>query len=81
MLAFPAFAAVVAAAQAAPALEAAADPAATRINPTQRTLRFVVPVTDGPRYLGDVILAVAPDDAISVQADRAAANARTDPQA
>ena len=41
-----------------------------RINPTKRVLRFVVPVTDGPSYLGDVNLAVAPDDRLSVQADR-----------
>lgn len=43
---------------------------AHRINPTKRTLRFVVPVTDGPAYLGDVNLAVAPDDSLSVQAER-----------
>ncbi len=29
-----------------------------------------MPVTDGPTYLGDVTLAVAPDDSLSVQADR-----------
>ena len=41
-----------------------------RINPTKRTLKFVVPVTDGPAYLGDVDLAVAPDDSLSVAAPR-----------
>ena len=30
------------------------------INPTNRTLRFVVPVTDGPTYLGDVNLRLPP---------------------
>ena len=49
---------------------AQADPAPVKINPTRRTLRFIVPVTDGPTYLGDVTLAVAPDDSLSVQADR-----------
>ena len=48
--------------------DAGAD--AIKINPTKRTLRFIVPVTDGATYLGDVTLAVAPDDALSVQADR-----------
>lgn len=41
-----------------------------RLNPTARTLRFIVPVTDGTNYLGDVELAVAPDDALSVVAPR-----------
>ena len=41
-----------------------------RVNPTARTLRFIVPVTDGTSYLGDVELAVAPDDALSVVAPR-----------
>lgn len=41
-----------------------------RINPTRRTLRFIVPLTDGPTYLGDVDLAVSPDDALSVAAPR-----------
>lgn len=45
-------------------------PAPTRINPTQRTLRFIVPVTDGPTYLGDVELAVSPKDELSVVAPR-----------
>ena len=29
-----------------------------RINPTNRVLRFIVPLTDGPSYLGDVELSV-----------------------
>jgi outer membrane usher protein len=47
-----------------------AAPTPIKINPTKRTLRFIVPVTDGQTYLGDVTLAVAPDDSLSVQADR-----------
>lgn len=50
--------------------ELPAPPPAQRINPTKRTLRFVVPVSDGPSYLGDANLAVAPDDSLSVQAER-----------
>lgn len=53
---------------AAPAAVQAAPP--VRLNPTRRVLRFVVPLTDGETYLGDVDLAVAPDDAMSVSADR-----------
>lgn len=41
-----------------------------RINPTRRTLRFIVPLTDGPTYLGDVELAVSPQDELSVVAPR-----------
>lgn len=41
-----------------------------RINPTRRTLRFIVPLTDGPTYLGDVDLAVSPNDDLSVAAPR-----------
>lgn len=41
-----------------------------RINPTRHILRFVVPLTDGPTYLGDVDLAVSPDDALSVATPR-----------
>ena len=41
-----------------------------KINPTKRVLRFIVPLTDGPTYLGDVELAVAPDDSLSVLAPR-----------
>lgn len=43
---------------------------AHRINPTTRTLRFIVPLADGAVYLGDVELAVAPDDSMSVVAPR-----------
>ena len=67
--AFMALAAVQAQpAVAVPALQPV--PTVVRINPTSRTLRFIVPVTDGPTYLGDVKLAVATDDSLSVQADR-----------
>lgn len=41
-----------------------------RINPTKRVLRFVAPLTDGPSYLGDVELLVAPDDSIAIVAPR-----------
>lgn len=41
-----------------------------RINPTNRVLRFIVPLTDGPSYLGDVELSVAPDDSLAVAAPR-----------
>ena len=54
----PLFTLVQAAVEAAPASER------VRINPTKRTLRFVVPLNDGETYLGDVDLAVAPDDEI-----------------
>lgn len=60
----PLFALVQAAVEAAPASER------VRINPTKRTLRFVVPLNDGETYLGDVDLAVAPDDTLSVAAPR-----------
>jgi outer membrane usher protein len=33
-------------------------------------LRFIVPLTDGPSYLGDVELSVAPDDSLAVAAPR-----------
>ena len=60
----PLFALVQAAVEAAPASER------VRINPTKRTLRFVVPLNDVETYLGDVDLAVAPDDTLSVAAPR-----------
>ena len=46
-------------ASAAPALTGEPGVAApvTRINPTKRELRFIVPVSDGEAYLGDVELA------------------------
>lgn len=69
-----AFIALAAAAQAAPAATppsgAGAAAAPVRINPTKRTLRFVVPVTDNGVYLGDINLAVAPDDSLSVDSER-----------
>ena len=43
---------------------------APRINPTKRELRFVVPLADGQSYLGDIELAVSPQDALSVEAPR-----------
>lgn len=54
-----------------PPVAAAGVPAEpTRINPTKRVLRFVVPVTDSGQYLGDINLAVAPDDSLSVDGQR-----------
>src|SRR5579872_5280890 len=50
-----------------PTLEPAAK---ARINPTKRVLRFVVPLTDDGNYLGDVDLAVDPQDRLSVKAER-----------
>ena len=41
-----------------------------RINPTKRTLRFIVPLNDGLTYLGDVDLSVSPSDRLSVAAPR-----------
>lgn len=55
----------------APALPAGGTASAQgKINPTNRVLRFIVPITDGPTYLGDVDLAVATDDTLSVRAPR-----------
>lgn len=59
--------------QEAPATRSADLPAPAfghRINPTNRTLRFIVPLADNANYLGDVELAVAPDDSLSVVAPR-----------
>src|SRR5579859_1054087 len=41
-----------------------------RINPTKRELRFIVPLTDGETYLGDLELAVSPQDMLSVDSVR-----------
>jgi len=43
-------------------IAAAAPESSSRINPTKRVLRFIVPLTDGPTYLGDIELAVSPSD-------------------
>lgn len=51
-------------------VEEAPASARGRINPTKRTLRFVVPLNDGETYLGDVDLAVTPDDTLSVATPR-----------
>lgn len=70
-VAFLAMATVAQAAQPAAPADAAGPAIATvRINPTNRVLRFVVPVTDNGQYLGDVNLAVAPDDSLSVDSER-----------
>lgn len=55
-----------------PPVPVVSTPAAVkqRINPTNRVLRFVVPLTDGPAYLGDVELSVAPDDSLAIAAPR-----------
>lgn len=77
MLASSALLALATATQAAPAGAAVpvAPPAAApvpkpKINPTKRVLRFVVPLTDNGNYLGDVDLAVDPQDRLSVKAER-----------
>jgi outer membrane usher protein len=41
-----------------------------RINPTGRELRFIVPLADGELYLGDLELAVSPQDELSVDGSR-----------
>ena len=67
--------------QASSSTDAAAPPAAAaptdretktpdRINPTSRELRFIVPLTDGSSYLGDIELAVSIKDELSVEAPR-----------
>lgn len=43
---------------------------AQRINPTSRELQFIVPLTDGPAFLGEIELAVSPQDKLSVGAPR-----------
>lgn len=45
-------------------------PATERINPTNKVLKFIVPVSDGEIYLGDASLAVSPKDELSVEAPR-----------
>ncbi|WP_176593728.1 fimbria/pilus outer membrane usher protein [Sphingobium sp. EM0848] len=57
-------------AQSATASPAEGGPQPQRINPTKRTLWFVVPLADGPAYLGDVELAVSPGDELSVATPR-----------
>lgn len=46
--------------------------ATPRLNPTGRTLRFLVPLIDGELYLGDIQLSVAKDDGLAVDAARLA---------
>lgn len=46
------------------------SPPPERINPTNRVLEFIVPLTIDQTYLGDVNLAVSPQDALSVDAPR-----------
>lgn len=45
-------------------------PPVARINPTNRELRFIVPLTVDTIYLGDLELAVSPQDVLSVDAAR-----------
>lgn len=52
-----------------PAEPALSQPA-IRINHTKRTLRFVVPITDNGAYLGEIDLAVDPEDRLAIKADR-----------
>lgn len=69
-VAFMALAAAQAVAQSVPESGAQIAVAPVKINPTKRILRFVVPVTDDGLYLGDINLAVAPDDSLSVDSGR-----------
>jgi outer membrane usher protein len=59
-----------AASTAIPSGAAAPAAPAARINPTKRDLHFIVPVTDGDTFLGEVELTVSPRDELSVQSDR-----------
>ena len=66
---------VVSAAALAPASEAVrlvlpADLTAGDINPTARTVTLTVPVRDAGRYIGDVVVEIAPDDRVSFSAAR-----------
>ena len=40
------------------------------VNPTQRAITLTVPLRESGRYRGDVVITIAPDDAISVSASR-----------
>jgi hypothetical protein len=42
----------------------------TKLNTTGRTVTLTVPAKDGPRYLGDIILTVSPDDQVEFSAER-----------
>jgi outer membrane usher protein len=56
-----------------PAVSAAtAQPAAeeVRLNRTGRTMTIVIPLKDGPNYLGDVDVQVRPDDTVLIALDR-----------
>lgn len=48
----------------------AADRAAGDINPTQRTVTMTVPLRDAGRYIGDVVVDIAPDDLVSLSSAR-----------
>ncbi|MFL6845714.1 MAG: fimbrial biogenesis outer membrane usher protein [Allosphingosinicella sp.] len=41
-----------------------------RLNTTGKTVTLTVPAKDGPRYLGDIVLTVSPEDRIEFSADR-----------
>jgi outer membrane usher protein len=43
----------------------------TKINPTGKTVRLTVPAKDGPRYLGDIVVTIDPEDRIEFSAQRA----------
>jgi len=47
----------------------AADGSA-RLNTTGKTVTLTVPAKDGPRYLGDILLTVSPDDRVEFSAER-----------
>lgn len=74
MLAYPAIASLLTAEPVATASDGAVAQSVAappiKINPTKRVLRFDVPLTDNGNYLGDVELAVDPQDRLSVKAAR-----------
>ncbi|HEY0325322.1 MAG TPA: fimbrial biogenesis outer membrane usher protein, partial [Allosphingosinicella sp.] len=49
---------------------AGADPSQTRLNTTGRTVTLTVPAKDGAVYLGDIVVAIDPNDRIEFSAQR-----------
>lgn len=47
-----------------------ADPESGDTNPTQRRVTMTVPLRDAGRYLGDVVVEIAPDDQVSMSSSR-----------
>jgi outer membrane usher protein len=53
--------------------DAVLNPAPERdINPSDRVIQFIVPVQDGKFHLGDVVIAIQPNDTVSARAERLA---------